>query len=70
LGEEERNGSRPALPELWARHRGLVPGDVLRMTGDRDLADEVVRAGEGTVRSRLRYVLEALRRALNVVIHP
>jgi RNA polymerase sigma-70 factor (ECF subfamily) len=34
-------GSQGAMVELYHRHRGLVIGYVLRMTGDRDLADEV-----------------------------
>ncbi len=33
--------SQDAMVELYSRHRGLVIGYVLRMTGDRDLADEV-----------------------------
>ncbi len=36
-----RTGSQDAMIELYHRHRGLVIGYVLRMTGDRDLADEV-----------------------------
>jgi RNA polymerase sigma-70 factor (ECF subfamily) len=44
LVEEARNGSRPAMLELYARHRGLVVGYVLRLTGDRELADEVFAA--------------------------
>jgi RNA polymerase sigma-70 factor (ECF subfamily) len=45
-GEDEliaaaRAGSQGAMVELYRRHRGLVIGYVLRMTGNRDLADEV-----------------------------
>jgi RNA polymerase sigma-70 factor, ECF subfamily len=36
-----RAGSPGAMVELYHRHRGLVIGYVLRITGDRDLADEV-----------------------------
>jgi RNA polymerase sigma-70 factor, ECF subfamily len=41
LVEWARAGSQDAMVELYGRHRGLVFGYVLRMTGDRDLADEV-----------------------------
>jgi RNA polymerase sigma-70 factor (ECF subfamily) len=41
LVEQARAGSEDAMLELYRRHRGLVIGFVLRMTGDRDLADEV-----------------------------
>jgi RNA polymerase sigma-70 factor, ECF subfamily len=36
-----RAGSQGAMVELYRRHRGVVIGYVLRMTGNRDLADEV-----------------------------
>lgn len=36
-----RRGSQGAMVELYHRHRNLVIGYVLRMTGDRDLADEI-----------------------------
>ena len=36
-----RAGSHDAMVELYTRHRGLVIGYVVRMTGDRDMADEV-----------------------------
>jgi len=39
-----RSGSDDAMVELYHRHRGLVIAYVLRMTGDRDLADEVFAA--------------------------
>jgi RNA polymerase sigma-70 factor (ECF subfamily) len=39
-----RAGSQDAMVELYRRHRGLVIGYVLRMTGDPDLADEIFAA--------------------------
>jgi RNA polymerase sigma-70 factor, ECF subfamily len=36
-----RTGSQGAMVELYYRHRNLVIGYVLRITGDRDLADEI-----------------------------
>jgi RNA polymerase sigma-70 factor, ECF subfamily len=36
-----RAGSHPALTELYRRHRPRVFGYALRMTGDRDLAEEI-----------------------------
>ena len=44
LVEQARAGSQDAMVELYGRHRGLVIGYVLRMTGDPDLADEVFAA--------------------------
>lgn len=39
-----RAGSHAALAELYRRHRPRVFGYVLRMTGDRDLAEEIFSA--------------------------
>jgi RNA polymerase sigma-70 factor, ECF subfamily len=36
-----QTGSQAAMVELYQRHRNLVIGYVLRVTGDRDLADEI-----------------------------
>jgi len=44
LVAQARVGSRDAMVELYHRHRGLVIGYVLKMTGDRDLADEIFAA--------------------------
>jgi RNA polymerase sigma-70 factor (ECF subfamily) len=44
LVERGRAGAADALTELYHRHRARVFGYVLRMTGDRDLADEVLAA--------------------------
>jgi hypothetical protein len=41
-----RTGSQGAMVELYHRHRNLLIGYVLRMTGDRDL---VVRFTNGVV---------------------
>jgi RNA polymerase sigma-70 factor (ECF subfamily) len=48
-GEDElvecaRAGSHEAMVELYTRHRSLIIGFVVRMTGDRELADEVFAA--------------------------
>jgi RNA polymerase sigma-70 factor (ECF subfamily) len=39
-----RGGAQAALAELYRRHRPRVFGYVLRMTGDRDLAEEIFSA--------------------------
>jgi RNA polymerase sigma-70 factor (ECF subfamily) len=41
LIEAARAGSHDAMVELYTRYRGLVIGYVMRLTGDRDMADEV-----------------------------
>ncbi len=56
LIDHARAGSEGAMVELYRRHRGLVIGYVLRMTGDRDLADEVFAATFAAFFARLaRY---------------
>jgi RNA polymerase sigma-70 factor (ECF subfamily) len=44
LVERGRAGAADALTELYHRHRARVFGYVLRMTGNRELADEVLAA--------------------------
>ena len=56
LVDRARAGSQDAMVELYRRHRGPVIGYVLRMTGDRDLADEVFAATFAAFFARLtRY---------------
>jgi RNA polymerase sigma-70 factor (ECF subfamily) len=54
LVELARSGSHEAMVELYTRHRGLVTGYVVRMTGDRELADEVFAATFATFFDHLR----------------
>jgi RNA polymerase sigma-70 factor (ECF subfamily) len=54
LVELARSGSQEAMVELYTRHRGLVIGYVVRMTGDRELADEVFAATFATFFDHLR----------------
>jgi len=42
LVESAGTGDRSAFTELYARHRDLVYGLALRLTGERDLAEEVL----------------------------
>ena len=54
LVEQARSGSQDAMVELYSRYRGLVIGYVVRMTADRELADEVFAATFATFFDNLR----------------